>query len=210
MSVVGDLTLTVGRLPPRNETFTAISAGFAHVCGLRPDGSVRCWGNNNDRRASPSSTLGDVVSISAGTSHTCALRENGTIVCWGDNEHGKASSPHPGPFTAVSAGATHTCGLLENGRAECWGGTAYPPAEEIVSISAGGAWGSTPAFRGNSYHYALSCGLRADGLARCWGGHDSQTVSFPKDEAFVSISVGKSNSACGLRLNGSVRCWDFW
>ena len=39
--------------PPRGERFTAISAGAAHTCGLRVDGSAVCWGNNEHGQAEP-------------------------------------------------------------------------------------------------------------------------------------------------------------
>lgn len=39
--------------PPATETFTQISAGTRHVCGLRTDGTIACWGDNFYGQASP-------------------------------------------------------------------------------------------------------------------------------------------------------------
>ena len=46
-------------LPVQEETqseegdFTAISAGASHTCGLLTDGTITCWGSNNERQAEP-------------------------------------------------------------------------------------------------------------------------------------------------------------
>ena len=52
-------------------TFTAITAGWGHSCGLRTDGTAQCWG------------------------HSCGLRTDGTAQCWGNNN---ADAPS-GTFT---------------------------------------------------------------------------------------------------------------
>ena len=42
------------RLPlPENERFTEITAGFGHTCGIRQDGGISCWGNNEHGQATP-------------------------------------------------------------------------------------------------------------------------------------------------------------
>ena len=42
------------RLPlPDNERFTEITAGFGHACGVRQDGGISCWGNNDEGQATP-------------------------------------------------------------------------------------------------------------------------------------------------------------
>ena len=38
---------------PRNERFTEITAGFGHTCGIRQDGGISCWGNNDEGQATP-------------------------------------------------------------------------------------------------------------------------------------------------------------
>ena len=45
--------------PPATETFSQISAGTRHVCGLRTDGTIACWGDNFYGQASPPN--GDLI-----------------------------------------------------------------------------------------------------------------------------------------------------
>ena len=63
-------------------TFTQISAGGDHSCGLRADGSAVCWGGNYFGGAT--APTGSFTQISAGWDHTCALRADGSAVCWGE------------------------------------------------------------------------------------------------------------------------------
>ena len=82
----------VGAPPPSGERFVAIAVGARHFCGLREDGSTRCWGDNAEGQAAPPE--GErFTAVSAGAAHTCGLRGDGSAVCWGNNEHGQASPP---------------------------------------------------------------------------------------------------------------------
>ena len=66
-----------------------ISAGGAHTCALRPNGSPVCWGDERNGwypGKSDPPTQETFVAISSGTDHTCALRQDGTPVCWGAYE----------------------------------------------------------------------------------------------------------------------------
>jgi len=77
-------------------TFTQVSAGNAHTCGVRTTGSVRCWGYNYYGQATP--PLGSFTSVSAGRYHTCGVKTDGTVACWGDDTSGQATPPS-GSFT---------------------------------------------------------------------------------------------------------------
>jgi hypothetical protein len=50
--------------------FSQVSAGLWHTCGLRSDGTVECWGANDDGESSPPS--GAFAQVSAGGSPTPA------------------------------------------------------------------------------------------------------------------------------------------
>ena len=78
--------------PPPSGGYTSLVIGELHTCGLRTDGSVVCWGNNEYGQASPPS--GDRFTfIVAGRHHTCGIRLDGSAVCWGRNDYGQSTSP---------------------------------------------------------------------------------------------------------------------
>jgi len=118
-----------------------VSAGGFHTCGLKPDGSVACWGLNNAGQATPPAGT-SFTQVSAGYAHTCGLKTDGTVACWGFNAHGEASPP-AGSFTQVSAGGFDTCGLESDHSVACWGRYAVaqtpnrPPALGSIATHAG-------------------------------------------------------------------------
>jgi alpha-tubulin suppressor-like RCC1 family protein len=98
---------------------TAITAGELHTCVRLVDGSMKCWGGNDDGQVGNGTTdvattptqvsdstttdvsfgpTGDKVpdellpiirSISAGRQNTCAVLIDKSVYCWGDNAHGQ-------------------------------------------------------------------------------------------------------------------------
>ena len=79
---------------------------------MRSNGSVACWGRDDDGQATP--PAGPFVSVNAGPWHTCGVRSNGSVACWGSNQFGQ-STPPAGSAVSVSAGALHNCGVRSNG-----------------------------------------------------------------------------------------------
>ena len=64
-----------------SEGFTSVSAGVTHSCGVRADGTVTCWGYNDDGQADAPS--GGFIAVSAGALHSCGVRADGSVTCWG-------------------------------------------------------------------------------------------------------------------------------
>ncbi len=147
-------TLPVAVAPPAGETtrlsFTALSAGRSHTCGITDGAAAYCWGANVSGQLGDGTTVNRSVpvavappagqstplaftSLSVGLAQTCGLTEDGVSYCWGRNASGQLGDgttigrPIPGPvqapvvFTAVEVGGGHACALAAPGRAYCWG-----------------------------------------------------------------------------------------
>ena len=173
--------------------FVAVSA-FNHSLGLREDGTVVGWGDNEDHQCDVPE--GKFAAVSAGVYHSLGLREDGTVVGWGKNLYGVCDVPE-GKFAAVSAGVHHSLGLREDGTVAVWGANgrhqrarAVPPAGTFVAVSAG------------SSH---SLALREDGTVVGWGVNDEGQCDAPEG-AFVAVSGGVCYSLA-LRENGTVVGW---
>ena len=127
-------------------TAIAIQAGIFHTCALLADGTLRCWGRNDEGRlgngttadsSTPTIVSGIAPAAAApGAEHACALLQDGTVRCWGDNNWGQLGNGSPVGATATtpaaavtgittaraaSSGAEHTCALLQDGSVQCWG-----------------------------------------------------------------------------------------
>ena len=176
---------------PAATGFSAVSAGQFHSCALRTNGTIQCWGNNDDGQTdAPDGTFN---AVTAGGVHSCALRTNSTIQCWGNNDDGQTDAPD-GTFNAVTAGRGHSCALGTNGTIQCWGnnysGKADAPDGTFSAVTAGGVH---------------SCALRTNSTIQCWGyNFDGQTDA--PDGTFSAVSAGTFHS-CALRTNGTIQCW---
>ncbi|MCY4529963.1 MAG: hypothetical protein OXD46_13145, partial [Chloroflexi bacterium] len=219
---------TFSTYPPEGVSFTVISAGGEHTCGVKRDATLACWSSSESLAAKPPE--GRFSSVSAGARHTCGIRVNGTVTCWGSNRDGQ-STPPTGTFVAVSAGGNHTCGVKSDYYIACWGsdnsGKATPPVGEFVSVTAGdqhtcgvktdgtvACWGRDLHGEANppvgeltsvSAGWGHTCGVESDGTIACWG-RDRYGEGTPPAGEFVSVSPGDSHT-CGLRKGGTVACW---
>ncbi len=63
-----------------------IVCGASHSVVSLSDGTIRCWGNNNENQCDPvHQTFTDVIQVACGEYHSVALLSNGTVRCWGSN-----------------------------------------------------------------------------------------------------------------------------
>jgi hypothetical protein len=148
---------------------------------LKTDGTIACWGENLDGRASP--PPGTFTQVSAGFNVSCGLKTDATIACWGANgSTGYLDHIPQGTFSQISVGYGHICAIRTDGALACWGtgttttgirsefGQAIPPGGVFTQVSAG---------------YDYTCGFRVDptsggdGSLICWGGNDyGQSLPF--------------------------------
>jgi alpha-tubulin suppressor-like RCC1 family protein len=242
-------------------TFTTVSAGFVHTCGLTPTGAAYCWGANQSGQLGNGSTTEPGVPITrpvavsggqsfstltAGDGHTCGITTSGAAYCWGYNLFGQlgtgsttnSSTPVAVSgnqiFSALVADGIHTCGLTGSGEAYCWGsnergqlgvGTTSGPELCFVDPESPQACSTVPvpvtgdltfsALAAGTFH---SCGVATSGPAYCWGINDAGQLgngSKTSSSAPVLVSGGQSFSAltagnpytCGLITSGAAYCW---
>ena len=95
----GEIFTTSSDMEEFGDDWDKISTGFYHVCGIKTDGTLWCFGSNfysalgdgtRIHRSTPVQidTHTNWSEISVGQSFSCALRDNGTRWCWGYNKNG--------------------------------------------------------------------------------------------------------------------------
>ena len=154
-------------------TFTMVSVGDYHACGVTSAGAAYCWGLQH-----LDGSLGDSTStdspvpvlvagglqfkiVSAGSQFTCGLTLSGAPYCWGEN-----GSNYPVPltggltFTTLSAGGQRTCALTTDGTAYCWNGYAGGSPAAVPGA---------PKFSSITVDDLTACAVTTAGVAYCWG-----------------------------------------
>jgi len=92
-------------------SFSMISAGQSHTCGVTTTGAAYCWGENDvgelgdgsfgESTTTPVPVSGSLTfaSVTTGGSHTCGLTTSGGAYCWGDDFSGQLGRGTVGYFT---------------------------------------------------------------------------------------------------------------
>lgn len=189
----------------------SVATGAEHSCAADLEGSVWCWGRNDQGQLGDDSTtdseipvqvvgsggagtLTDIDVVAAGENHACGLRSDDTVWCWGDNANGQlgdnSTSDRQTPVQVVGPGGPS---ILSS----------------VVSIAAG------------ADH---TCAARSDGTAYCWGHNgngqlgDDTTIGrdTPTQVAGVggggtlanvaSLGAGAATS-CAVTTSGAAYCW---
>ena len=174
-------------------TFTTVSAGYFHSCGLLPGGAAWCWGENFGKLGDGTEISSPVpvpvaggltfTSISAGRNHNCALTAAGAAYCWGLNGDGELGDgtgiDRLAPtlvsgglaFASVIAGYSHSCGVTLAGVAYCWGSNS---AGAVGDGSVTRRLAPTPVGGGLTFRSVVpgrdfTCGVTTADAAWCWG-----------------------------------------
>lgn len=189
-------------VPPPNEDFVKVAAGWYHNLALKKDGSIVAWERNHDAYGNLVNQCvvplpnADFVAISAGTDFSLGLKSDHSVVHWGRSESGQNEVPTSGDIIAISAGETHALGLRADHSVVAWGGKISnygqcnlpPDNSDFKAIAAGGRH---------------SLGLKMDGSIVGWGANYCGQMTPPAGNDFVAIAAGYEFSI-GLRTNGEL------
>lgn len=193
-------------------TFTALSAGTIHTCGLDTSGAAWCWGSDSygqvgdgntsqaDKYAPVSVVGGHTFTlISAGGGHTCGIDSSGKAWCWGHDGYGQLGDGNDNQgteyapiavdtsltFTALDAAPYHTCGIDSTGKAWCWG---YDDSDQLGNGTDQDTKFSPDPVTGTLEFASLSagphhtCGIDTAGGAWCWGADWNGRVGDGNDD----------------------------
>jgi alpha-tubulin suppressor-like RCC1 family protein len=173
-------------------TYTQVSAGRAHTCGLTTTGNIECWGDNDSGQLGDGTTIDRLVPtdahvatatyVSAGDYSTCAV-VGGAAVCWGaggSGQLGRGDAPQIGQpkvvsgltsgVTSISVGQVSACAVV-NGAAKCWGSgymgdsNDYEQANTPVQVTGLESGVQSISVGGNG----TACAVDVDSHAQCWG-----------------------------------------
>lgn len=174
-------------------------------CGLRADGTLRCWGGTANSGALCATGDADCANgglppstqsyqqVAIGAQHACGLGKDGTILCWGRAGANKLTTPPSGSdFIALESDEDVSCALTRAGEAKCWGDTFgyFGTLEHGASLTMGGDSVCTMSSEG-----AVSC-LRWDSGA------------LPSDRTLKYARISMSMRVlCALTAQGKAQCF---
>lgn len=151
---------------PPPATWSIISNGAFHTCGVKTDGTLWCWGRNNAGQLGLGTTGGVITTpqrvgvsfgwteVAAGGFHTCGINYD-HLYCWGDNSDNQlgdgtttdAATPKliqgAKEFDLVEAGWNTSC--ARSGDQYCWGNNNYLALSSTIGPV------ETPTYSGDFY-----------------------------------------------------------
>lgn len=184
--------------------FTTVSAGPDLVCGVRADGTVKCWRHGGDE-LDIFMFSGPFNSVTVGLDGVCGLRTDNTVEC--REEYGDSYHTPSGTFTSISTNSaigiyddfySLFCGLQTNGSIKCWDNHS----EWETPLQTEGP------FTAFSVGIEVICGLHENGNIKCW--FSTNGLLHEPEGQFTAVNA--SGHACGLHTNGDITCWapNYW
>jgi len=200
-----------------------IAAGLGHTCARFDDGSVKCWGANDEGQLGLGGTLrrGDgpgemganlpavdlgpgrtALQIAVGGNQTCARLDDGSVKCWGRNGFGQLGLGDPLPRGDGPGEMGASLPAVDLG-----------PGRTALEVAAG---------------LGHTCARLDDGSVKCWGGNfagqlglgDTQqrgdgpgemgaslpAVDLGPGRTALQVTMGQVHT-CARLDDGSVKCW---
>ena len=191
-------------VPPKD-----VAAGQDHACALRSDGSVWCWGGNEDGQ------LGNGTTDTGGP----CTNDGGCEIPYIPHLPSPVIGLPASPAVAIGASDGGSCAVLSDGTLWCWGGVYGAAGKGTPSQIQGISNATAIAAKG-----AASCALIGDGTVRCWGsnvtgqlgdgitptGLSAPTILTPVQVKGITNAIAVRSSGgttCALLATGGVMCW---
>ena len=198
---LGNGSTGAGQITPfqigADNNWVSVAAGSEHSIGLKSDGTIWAWGDNEYGQVGVGSSdfwkttptqIGiatDWVSIAAGYGHNLGIKSDGTLWAWGYNADGqlgdgtilnKLSPVQIGTATdwaSVDAGLIHNFGIKTDGTLWAWGWNHYGQlgdgtnSDRRSPVQIG--TGDWVSVAAGDYY---SLGIKGDGSLWAWGWND--------------------------------------
>jgi alpha-tubulin suppressor-like RCC1 family protein len=167
-----------------------------HTCAVLGDGSIKCWGWNENGRLGTDSLVSSAVpvdvvglagaakQVALGGGHSCALLANEEVQCWGYGpqvgEGGVQDRWTPtrvlGPGSGVTrlfASDRHTCSLDQVGETLCWGFNGDGQIGDGTTVNRLLPQGQVGlgSVKSMGLGWFFSCAVDMTGTASCWGAN---------------------------------------
>lgn len=176
----------------------SVNAGGYMTCGVQPDMTAACWGDNIAEGPGQSNPPAGVrfIEVNGGYNTGCGVTITRSIVCWGNNDFGKVALAPAGTFLHVAPGFQFVCALRTGGQPVCWGGndagqvSNTPTGETFTQLTVG---------------IRHACGLRPDGSILCWGANADGQLNVPAG-TYTAVNSGNF-TVCAIRTDATVVCW---
>ena len=210
-------------------TAVQIAAGMHHTCAVLDNGTVKCWGYNNQGQIGQGNTTnygvsaatsGDnlpivplgtgrtAVAVGAGDYYSCALLDNATVKCWGLNTNGR-----------LGQGNTTNIGNAANQMGDNLTAIAMPTGRTVSKLGVG-----------NSH----TCVILDNASMTCWGDNGQGQLGIESnagnkanigDQAnemgtnllITNLGTGRTSTAvnagylttCAVLDNNTTKCWGY-
>ena len=199
-------------------------------CGVRPDSSISCWGDQHGDSWLP--PIGTFTAVAVTSDYACGLRVDFGLECW-DEFSVWSPAAWGNEASLLTASMGRVCGNQSSGTVVCDDSVSYVSAATEVADLAGGDGGlcwiselgrvfcagntlmATPSteqvWKSVAVGGQFGCAVDTAGQPACWGPTGTVTSAVPAEVAFVSLSAGRSH-VCGLTVGGQAVCWgaDTW
>ena len=203
----------------------AVTAGQAHRCALKTDGSVWCWGANDRGQVGNGKRPHDYVNTPAGVT-PIALEKAAKLAA----EVTPVRVAGIGPAVDIGATDNGTCAVMKSGAVRCWGENGRGEAGQWVhGVAAKDAVLMPAGVTGVHDVDTIAAGARSScvrtmaGAVWCWGDrahgalgdgrHPGNSTAFSAipvrvlGDGKMSATWAGADSACMSRPNGQLRCW---